>query len=122
VRLYADCPSCLNEISFWTWDESRAEINKANRGKLNLKCKKCGEENDIFTSEIYAKKNKLLLILSLSIFLIGTPYIIYFFWEKVTSLGHYSALVIGLICTVPFTIFMIINKNEARRVRLFNMG
>lgn len=108
-------------MSFINFSETRIALAKKKGVEIDLKCKHCSAENKYHVNEIYAKQSKIILVLSFTIFLLGTLVIGYLLFSNFWLLRKgYSALYLGSFLLVPVFIYTVMNKNERSRVNVFN--
>lgn len=108
-------------MSFINFSETRIALAKKKGVEIDLKCNHCSAERKYHVNEIYAKESKTILVLSFTIFLIGTLVIGYLLFSNFWLLRKgYSALIIGSFLLAPVFIYTIMNKNDRLRVNAFN--
>ena len=121
MTLSTDCKSCREEIRFFSLANDRVRLAKKKGEKFELRCDKCKSIDLYHVDEINAEENKIILIVGLMIFIIGTPLILYLIWDYIFQFANVRAIV-GFVTMIgiPFIFFLIINENEEKRVRTFN--
>ncbi len=122
MRLYTNCHNCRKEIKFSTSEPDRVELSKSKGEKIELNCNYCGQKDFYHVNKIKATESKTAQVTGLIIFIIGTPLTFYLIWDYTFRVAHIDAIVglIGII-GVPFMVYSIINMEQKRKVRLFNM-
>ena len=119
--LFTNCKSCKSEISFRKLFSDRVEFKKLVGDSLELTCKSCNKTDKYRTDNVKAKESKLALLIAFLIFLIGTPILLLFLWDYFFKVNYFYAMLgLFLPLTIPSTIYLIINRNERLKVRLFN--
>lgn len=123
MKLFTNCKNCKSEIRFKSWYSDRVEIKKSVGDSLQLKCKSCNKTDKYRIDTIKAKESKLALFFAFIIFLIGTPIMLFFLWDYFLKANYlYGILGLLLPLIIPSVIYMIVNKNESSKVRLFNQS
>ena len=122
MKLYTQCTSCKKDISFWTWSQTRIELQKTKGKLLLLTCKKCGHSNKYDLNDIEAKPSRFALVISLIIFVFGTLFLLIMFSDYIWEVGIYGVVTISSIVLIPSIVFTIINKNDRQRVNTFNQN
>lgn len=91
-------------------------------GRLRkLGCRNCGNEFELFVNDIYAHKSKLSVFVAGFVFLIGTPLVLYFLKDILLKLrGPYIILVVAGFILVPSIVYIILVKDDEKRVSAFN--
>jgi predicted membrane channel-forming protein YqfA (hemolysin III family) len=89
-------------------------------GKIELNCKACNKTDKYSIDDLKAKESKIAILIGLLILIIGTPITLILLWDYIWQSGLYSAFGLILIIGIPGSIYMIINKNDQNRVRVFN--
>lgn len=121
MRLYTDCHNCHKQINFFSLAEDRGELFRDKDSvEFNLICKKCNQKSQYHVNKIYAKENKLALVIGLTFFLIGTPITICLLWEYLLKVDPFSISYFLGVIAIPFTIYSLIKKTQHKKVRLFN--
>jgi hypothetical protein len=120
MKIYTRCTYCKNDISIWTWDSNRGEIKKTKGNFIESKCPKCNKTAKYDIDDFKARESKIALLISLIVFLLGTPVLFLTLWEYLWDSGIYGVLAILGVILIPSFIYGIINKNDINRVRLFN--
>ncbi len=121
MLLYTNCHNCRKEIRFSTSEPDRVELSKSKGEKIELTCKHCGQTDFYHVNKINATESRIAQIIGLTIFVIGTPLTLYLIWDYLFRF-LYIYVIAGLIgiIGVPFMIYGIIEKEQRRKVRLFN--
>ena len=121
MRLYTNCHNCKSEIRFSTVEPDRVELSKTKGNKIELNCNHCGHTDFYHLNKIKATESKIAQIIALVIFVIGTPLTLYLIWDYIFRFTYIYVIagLIGLI-GVPFMIYSIIEKEQRKKVRLFN--
>ena len=121
MRLYTNCHNCRKEIKFSTSEPDRVELSKSKGDKIELTCNHCGQTDFYHVNEIKATESKTAQIVGLIIFVIGTPLAFYLIWDYIFRFTNIYAIagLIGII-GVPFMVYSVINRDQKRKVRLFN--
>jgi hypothetical protein len=99
----------------------RVELSKSKGDKIKLTCKHCGQTGFYYVNTINATDSKIAQIIGLTIFVIGTPLTFYLIWDYIFRFTYIYVIsgLIGLI-GVPFMIYSIIEKEQRKKIRLFN--
>jgi predicted membrane channel-forming protein YqfA (hemolysin III family) len=88
--------------------------------KIELHCKSCNKTDKYSIDDLKAKESKIAILIGLLILIIGTPITLILLWDYIWQSGLYSAFGLILIIGIPGYVYMIINKNDQNRVRIFN--
>lgn len=119
MKLFTKCRNCKNEISFKNSCTTRVQLAMQEDENIMLSCKECFIKDKYFVNDIYAKKSKLIKIISSLIFLVGTPLLGY----KGFQLFNYSvvgAVRIGVLLLPPVFIYGFLKSKDKIRVNTFN--
>ena len=121
MKVYGKCQNCKNEISVSVDYGTRIEITMYEGETKSVLCKNCTVKNKFHINDLQAKESKFAIIISGIIFLIGTPLIIYLFYDYLiaTHNPYFTLVIVGFVA-VPMTVFGIIRKQDLIRVRSFN--
>ncbi|MFD0836780.1 hypothetical protein ACFQ0I_13460 [Mariniflexile aquimaris] len=123
MKLFATCLKCKHELSFNSDHKTRVEF-VMHEGKIKvIECYNCHHKNLFIVNDLYAKKSKLAFVIASIIFLVGTPFLIYYipiFLLK--NGGIYSSLIIGGFMLIPIIVYSTILKEDRIRVNTFNRG
>ncbi|MBA7527513.1 hypothetical protein ES705_19689 [subsurface metagenome] len=122
MKIYTKCPYCKAEISFWSWSKDKVELKMTQSDKIVLTCKKCHKINNCIVDDFRAKESKIAILVGVIVFAIGTPVLLVTLWDYIWLTGYYRVLALLTIILIPSTIYGIINKNDQRRVKLFNQS
>ncbi len=121
MKVYGECYSCNNEISYSTGANTRVEFAMQDGENINLNCKNCGVNTEFNVDKLYAKESKFANIVAGLFFLIGTPLVFFFVSPVFTgSRNHYAIFVIGSFLLVPVFAYVVIKKQDRTRVNSFN--
>ncbi len=120
MRLFSICTDCKNEISMRTWATTRVDLKMKHGDNIELYCKSCNKTDKYSIDDLKAKESKIAILIGLLILFIGTPISLILLWNYIWQTGLYSAFGLILIIGIPGFIYMIINKNDQNRVRIFN--
>lgn len=121
MTLYTYCENCKNEINLPFSDYSRTDIMKKKGDFIELSCKKCWHNDLYHLNKIKAKKSQLATIVSLVIFIVGTPLLFYYignFFFRTTNI-NIIGLLFGFVA-IPTVIYNLIQKEEKNKVINFN--
>jgi hypothetical protein len=119
--LYTICNSCKNTIKLPFSEFSRADIAMKKGDFIELRCNKCYNKDKYHLNNIMAKKSPIAVIISLIIFILGTPLLLYFlgdYFFRTTNL-KVIGLLIGIV-GIPTIMYNLINKEEQKKVSGFN--
>ncbi len=121
--LQSKCHNCGNSIRFFSFASDRWELSKLKSfTKIDLKCRKCGQKDKYDINDIFAK-SKIIQILALVIFVLGTPLILYLLWDFIWTFRNvYAVAVMTSIILTPSTIYIIMTKNIERKQMTFNQN
>lgn len=121
MRLYTNCQNCKEEIRFSSREPDRVELSRSKGNELELTCRHCSETNLYHLNRIKATENKIALLIGLVIFFVGTPLTIFLIWDYLFRFTYIYVIagLVGLI-GIPFLIYSIIEKEQEKKVRLFN--
>lgn len=121
--LQTQCKHCNKTIRFHSFATDRLELSKLERiMNIELKCRHCKIKDKYHINDIHAK-SKVLQILALAIFIIGTPITFMLIKDYLLNVrGGYATLTIAGFLLVPITIFMIINKEVQTAQSRFNLS
>ena len=121
MTLTTSCKSCRQTIRFNEWVSDRAELYRKKGETIDLKCKKCGHNDKYHVDSITADTNRLISILSSTIFLLGTPLFVFIIWKNIGKV-NYPYAIVGLLAggVIPFLIYLTINKSDQSRRNMFN--
>ena len=120
MRLFSTCTDCKNEISIRNWATTRVDLKMKHGDKIELHCNSCNKTDKYSIDDLKARKSKIALLIGLLILIVGTPITLILLRDYIWQSGLYSAFGLILIIGIPGSIYMIINKNDHNRVRLFN--
>lgn len=121
--LQSKCHNCGKQIRFYSFASDRWELsNHKSFTKITLKCRNCGLKDNYHINDVFAK-SKIIQILSLLIFVIGTPLILFLLWDYIWTLRNVYAIsvIIGLIM-IPSTISIIMTRNIEFQQNTFNQN
>nr|WP_321486308.1 hypothetical protein [uncultured Draconibacterium sp.] len=110
MKLYLTCKYCKKELSKWLWVSDRVELKKDKGDSIELFCKKCNNWEKYDIDNLKAQESKVALIISLLIFSIGTPTILFLLWDYIWLTGVSSIVGILSIVLTPSIIYGIINR------------
>jgi len=119
--LQSKCHNCGNPIRFFSFASDRLELSKfKTQTKIGFKCRKCGQTDKYDINDVFAK-SKIIQILALVIFLIGTPLVLILLWDYIWTFRNVYAVatMTGLIM-IPSLIYGIMTKNINMKQRTFN--
>lgn len=88
--------------------------------RIELHCKACNKMDKYPIDDLKAKESKIAILIGLLVLFLGTLIVLILLWDYIWQTGLYDALGLILIITIPSSIYVIINRNENQRVRLFN--
>jgi hypothetical protein len=115
------CNNCNQEIKKWTWYTDRIELAKSEGEFIEQNCKSCDNKTKNHVDDFQATPSKFAHVIASLIFLIGTPIVLYLIWDVLWMLKRsYSILVVAGLVLVPITVYVLILKDDRRKVRSFN--
>jgi hypothetical protein len=121
--LQSKCHNCGKQIRFFSFAKDRMELSKLKTfTQIDLKCRKCGQIDKYDINDIFVE-SKIIKILALMIFLIGTPLILLLLWDYIGTFRNIcaAATMTGLIM-IPCSIYGIMTKNINNKQRIFNQN
>jgi hypothetical protein len=121
MKLVTSCKNCSQEIKFFSWAGNRPRLAQKRGEEFELKCPNCKAICRYHVDEVSAEENKVILILALVVFFLGTPLIVYQAWGYLFRLANIYAIggLVGVVI-VPFLIFTVISRSQEEKVRNFN--
>ena len=119
MKVFGSCKSCGKEVFINTRARTRVGLAKAKGNEVPIGCGHCNLNNSFAVDELYAKKNKVTLTVSLLILITGTPVIFYLVNYVMSNPGQAIYFPYLLLLT-PSIVFGIIQRAEAKRVSSFN--
>src|SRR5688572_26707471 len=121
MTLTLNCKSCRQAITFNEWVSDRVHLARKRGEYIDMECKKCGHKDKYHVDNVTAESSRFILILSSTIFLVGTQLMVYLIWKNIGSVNHPYAIA-GLLGggLIPILIYMTISKSQRERQRVFN--
>lgn len=121
MKLRTSCQNCKQEISFYSYARDRYRLSLKRGESFDLMCKKCKHNGSYHVDDVVAEASKVKSIFAIAVFVIGTYLTYIFFAPSFFNINNVyaNAYMVSLIGT-PFIIFLLIKKNEEKRVRTFN--
>lgn len=105
----------------WTLASDRVEFALRDGDEQIYFCKACGHEDKYHVDSFTAAPNKLIQVVASIVFLIGTPIGIYLLWDIIWAMT-YSYAILGVAASglIPIAIYMLLLRDDRRRVSAFN--
>lgn len=122
MKLYARCKKCKSDIYLKTVASDRFKLAKKVGEKVRLQCESCGNEQMTSVNDIKAEENKMINLIGVLIFLIGTVVILILIWpylNRSSSVYVISGLISPII--IPFMVYQGLHKSQYHRVHYFNI-
>lgn len=119
MKVFGKCKGCQEEVSFATQAYTRVEFAMKDGDHKTLNCKNCGTNTKFHVDELYAKHSPMALFVGLSTFLICIAITLYSYTMVSVSHRALSAMIGGNL-VLPMTVYLILKKQDERRVSSFN--
>ncbi len=120
MKLYTRCTNCKNEITVKSWATTRVDLKMNSGDNIEITCKYCNKTDKYSIDDLKAKESKIAVVIGFAALIIGTPIILILLWDYIWKSGLYGAFGLISIIGIPGFVFIIINKNEQRKVNSFN--
>lgn len=121
MKVFAKCEYCKSDVSKWIWADNKVDLKKIHGETINIQCPKCLKTNNIQIDDLKARESRIAQIISILVFLAGTPLLLLFVWDYLFETNNiYSIVILVMPIIVPSIIYIVVNKNEQTRTRLFN--
>ena len=120
MRLYTYCHKCKKKIRFSSWESDRVELSKSKGERIELTCKNCGYKGFYHVNSVKAIESKSLQIISLTVYFLGTPLMLIWFWDYILRFTYIYVIagLIGLL-GVPFMLYSVIEREEKEENKTF---
>lgn len=121
LKLYTRCNECSEDIYYYSWESTRANLQMQKGRFVQLECKQCGNVDNYHLNDLRAEKSNIALIVSFMIFAVGTPLVFFFLWDKLVKTANiYFMIVLLAIILVPSIMYGLILKDERKKINSFN--
>ena len=121
LKLYTRCSKCRENINYYSWETTRANLEMQKGRFLKLKCKQCGHVGDYHLNDLRAEKSNIALIISFLILVVIIPLVFFFFWRQLIQNSNTPVVVVPVgVIIIPFIMYGLMVKDERKKINSFN--
>ena len=121
IKLYTRCSECGENINYYSWETTRANLQMQKGRFVEIDCKHCGKVDNYYLNNLRAEKSNIALIVSFIIFALGTPAVFFLLWDTLVKTANlYFMIVLLGVILVPSIMYGLILKDERKKINSFN--